>query len=160
MQNAKQLVWCLGCNRHSQKGISNHSEWREWREGDPTRERQKQRKNMNLTIFFDETKDGKFIRCVSKNISTWSREKCTQFWNSTNKFKSLDSTCTMTCVPPWIAVHTPDFSVLSFLSADALHLLIFGEKRWTEKQNLGFHCWKRAGIPLRKNFRKSSRAGP
>ena len=130
--------------------VSNHLEWREWRRGDPTGERQKQRKNMNLTIFFEETEDGKFICHFPQNISFWIRGKCAQFWNSTSIFKSLNSTCTVTCVPPWMAVCTPDYSVLSFLSADALHLLIFEEKRWTEKHKLGFH-WK-------KIFRKSSRS--
>ena len=130
--------------------VSNHLEWREWRRGYPTGERQKQRKNMNLTIFFEETEDGKFMCYFSKNISFWIRGKSAQFWNSTSMFKSLNSTCTVTCVPPWMAVCTPDFSVLSFLSADALHLLIFKEKRWTEKHKLGFH-WE-------KNFRKSSRS--
>ena len=130
--------------------VSNRLEWREWREGDPMGERQKQRNNMNLTIFFEETEDGKFICHLSKNISFWIRGKCVRFWNSASVFKSLNSTWTVTCVPPWMAVCPPDFSVLSFLSADALHLLIFEEKRWTERHKLGFHWGK--------NFRKSSRS--
>lgn len=73
---------------------------------------------MNLTILFDETESGKLICCVSKNVSTWSREKWAQFGISTNRFKSrytLDSTCIrLVRLPEWQCVHLTSKFPLSY----------------------------------------------